>query len=144
MSNHIRRGSRYRFVAALTIVSLRVCSVGFNYFHMRMGDMHARRAVGAELALGKAKAELRKQEALAQLMKSMLGVGLLTTEELESLKHVCSDDLYINQIQSNFERDMQLFDPNVQHESRNYSNLADYLDNEIKKCRRDDAVAMID
>ncbi|KAA5543661.1 hypothetical protein FYK55_10675 [Roseiconus nitratireducens] len=116
----------------ITCLILLVLSLALNFILWRWGDTQATQEQSKSDQLANAQNEIRSLEENAILYKAMLGIGQLSEDQYEALATSSSGDADLDQISTQFYRDMQVFGSDVGMQDRNYARLPEYFTNTIR------------
>lgn len=116
----------------ITCLIFLVLSVALNFFLWRSVNVSGIEAQTAGTRLLKAQNQVRNMESQSIRMKSMLGFGSFTQEELDAMKEDQDADPEIAAIEQQFATHMSLFGQEMDAQERNYKRLPEYLVNAIR------------
>ncbi len=109
-----------------------VLSIGLNFLLWHWGDTQAAEADKARGQLANVNSQIQTMSSQAAMMKAMLGVGGLTQAEFDRMSETAGADPEMAAIEEQFVKDMALFGPEVDPQTRNYPALPGFLVNSIR------------
>jgi len=109
-----------------------VLSFALNFFLWRNGNLAEQDLEAIQERLRTNQQTVTEMEDQNNLMKSMLGVGGFSADEIEEMKQNVNADPEMQEIESQFTENMSYFGPEVEPQNQNYPNLPEYLVNAIR------------
>ncbi len=123
------------YVLTMSIVSL-ILLIGAFFLWRANNDANAKLAALTEQNSTNEEA-VKKGSERVQRLRSMLGVGDFTAEDLAQMKAAMAEDPLLGQLEREFDEDMKLFDPSVPATQRHYRTLPRFLQDTLKRVNQD-------